>query len=240
MNIVKYYTTAVVACVLSIVCLAGPASAQQVRGNGNVQTQDRNVSGYKGLQVSGGFSVELTKGNTESVRIEAEENLMEHIKTEVKNGVLHIYSEGNINTSKGMKAYVTARELNSLSISGGVKISSGSTFQANTFKLDLSGGSKVTLALDVNKLDAEMSGASKVELTGRADEVLMDLSGASNITAENLAAKRVKIGASGASKVRVSASEELDINASGASNVQYKGSPKITSDVSAAARISRL
>ena len=78
--------------------------AQQREGNGNLQTQTRKVSDFTGIAVSGGFSVEIKQGSKEELRIEAEENLMDNIKTTVRNGVLHISTEGSINTNKGMKA----------------------------------------------------------------------------------------------------------------------------------------
>lgn len=239
MKILKFYTTSLaMALVLMLADL--PLAAQQLKGNGNVQTQTRNVSGYTGIDVSGGFAVEITQGSNEGVRLEAEENLLDNIRTEVKNGVLHIYNDKSLSSTKGMKAYITIKELNKIDISGGVKVVGNSTFKTNTMVLDLSGASKVALTVEAKQLKADMSGASKVELKGKAEELKMEMSGASNVDASELIAKDVKIGASGASKVKVHADNTLDINASGASAVQYKGKPSITSDTSAAARISRM
>ncbi len=239
MKITKIYATTVAVFVFALL-MQVPAFAQHLKGNGNLKSETRKVSGFKGIDIGGGFAVELTQGKDESVRIEADENLLSNIKTEVKNGILHIYNDKGISTSKGLKAYITAKQLNSIDISGGVKVTGKSTFKADAFKMDLSGGSKVTLAIDTKSLEADMSGASKVDLTGKADELNMNLSGASNVNTQELESKRVTIEASGASKVKVFARESLDINASGASAVFYKGSPKISSETSAAARISKL
>jgi len=240
MKIVKFYATTVAIFVTALLLASVPLMAQQLRGNGNIKTENRNVSGFEGINVSGGFNVEVTQGNDEGVRLEAEENLLGNIKTEVRNGVLHIYNDKSLSTNKGMKAYITVKELRSIEISGGVKVAGNSTFKTNKFDLEMSGGSNVKLALDTKQLTADMSGASKVDLTGQADEVNMDMSGASKVEAEDLVAKRVKIQASGASKVKVYAKDALNINASGASSVYYKGSPTVNTDVSAAARVSKL
>ncbi|MBJ6117601.1 DUF2807 domain-containing protein [Pontibacter sp. BT310] len=230
----------VVSFVLAFALLSGTVIAQDVKGNGNLQTQTRKVSDFKGIKVGGGFSVEIKQGKQQELRIEAEGNLMDNIVSEVKNGVLHLYTKGNINSRKGMKAYITVNELEKVDISGGVKVVGLSTFKANTFELDMSGGSNVTLAIDARKLDVDMSGGSKVVLKGRADEMDMDMSGASNVDTQELKAKKVKINASGASKVKVFASETLQINASGTSNISYAGSPKIEAETTAASRISKL
>ena len=240
MKVIRFYATSVFALLAALLLIDVPLMAQQLRGNGNIQTQDRNVSGFKGINVSGGFNVEVRQGNQESLRLEAEENLLNNIRTEVRNGVLHIYNEDGVTTNKGMKAYITLRELNSVNISGGVKVTGMSPFKSDALKLNMSGASNVKLDINTNELEADMSGASKVELKGRADRVRMDMSGASKVEAADLQAKRMKLEASGASKVKVYATEALDINASGATSVAYKGSPSITAETSAAARISKL
>lgn len=241
MNIRKFYTAAfgVFALTFLLLHVTGVA-AQSLRGNKQITTQDRKVSNIKGIDVSGGFIVELTQGSNEGVRLEADENLIDNIKTEVRNGVLHIYNDKSISTIKSMKAYVTLKNLESIDISGGVKVIGNSTFKSSALKVEMSGGSNVKLTIDAKQLRANLSGASKIELLGKADEMRMEMSGASKVDASVLEAREVEVHASGASSAKVYAKENLEINASGASAVHYKGSPSITSNVSAAARVSRL
>lgn len=243
MNIINIYKAVVALLVTFFVLTSLTTLAQErrnLKGEGEPVSQNRKMSGFKGIDVSGGFAVELTQSGSEGVRIEAQENLLGSIKTEVKNGVLHIYTSDNISTNKGLKAYVSIKELNAIDISGGVKVKCNSTFKSDAFKMDLSGGSNITLALNTKKLTANMSGASKVLLSGRADEVRMDMSGASKVDAVELEAKNVHVEASGASNVKVFAKNQLNVNASGATKVAYKGDPSVTSSVSAAAKISKM
>ncbi|GAB3825356.1 head GIN domain-containing protein [Pontibacter rugosus] len=241
MRIKKLQSAALAIFALAFLLMNTPAVvAQSLRGNGKIATQNRNVSGISGIDVSGGFMVEVTQGSNEGVRLEAEENLLDNIKTEVRNGVLHIYNDKSLSSSKSMKAYITLKDLKSIDISGGVKVVGNSTFKSPSLKIDMSGGSSVKLTVDTKEIKADMSGASKVELTGKTDVMTMGMSGASKVDATALEANEVRVQASGASNVKVYANKTLDINASGASVVYYKGSPSITSDVSAAARVSRL
>ena len=243
MNTINIYRTlaSLLVAVFMLTSLTTVAQERRnLKGEGEPVSQNRKVSGFKGIDVSGGFAVEVTQSGNEGVRIEAQENLLGSIRTEVKNGVLHIYTEDNISTNKGLKAYVSIKELNAIDISGGVKVKGNSTFKADAFKMDLSGGSSITLALNTKKLTANMSGASKVMLTGRADELRMDMSGASKVDATELEAKNVHVEASGASNVKVFAKNELNVNASGATKVAYKGNPSVSSHVSAAAKISKM
>lgn len=120
MSIKKIYTATFGVFALAFLLFSTSAvTAQSLRGNKQMTTQNRKVSGIKGIDVSGGFVVELTQGSNEGVRLEAEENLIDNIKTEVRNGILHIYNDKSISTNKGMKAYVTLKDLERIDISGG-------------------------------------------------------------------------------------------------------------------------
>jgi hypothetical protein len=236
----KFYITTALTLLFALVLNLSPIMAQQLKGNGEVKTQIRNVSGFSGINISGGFNVEIKQGNTESVTLETDENLLDNIKTEVRNGVLHIHNSKGMSTSKGLMVYLTLKELNKVDVSGGVKVTGSSTFTTHTLDIDLSGGSKAYLALDVKYLKADMSGASRLTLTGKAETATLELSGASNVEAKELEAINAKVRASGASKVKINAIDTLAINASGASIIHYKGNPNISPVTSSAARILRL
>src|SRR5664279_3507781 len=85
-----------------------------VSGHGNVVTKERKTDSFTGLKVSSGIDVYLKQGNDESVSVEADENLHEYIITEVRNGVLNVYSEYNIRDAEKKRVYVTMKEVNSI------------------------------------------------------------------------------------------------------------------------------
>jgi hypothetical protein len=174
-----------------------------VKGNGNVQSETREVRDFKAVDVSGVFQVEIVAQKDFDVRIEADENLLPYIKTEVNGGVLEISTTKRIKSSSGLKVRISAPDIN---------------------KLEVSGVAKVTVSdLKNNGLELETSGASKVNLAGETDKLVVDVSGASNIDAENLKTRAATVGASGASKVSVFATESVRTDASGASRITYSG-----------------
>src|ERR1700752_770552 len=118
----KLTTRSLLACLLinsAAYILAAPkAMAQQ-------KTEDRHLSGFNALDVGGPFDVKLTQGQTESVRVEAPEDLMSHITTEVVDGTLKVYNKhndmfhwGDIFHHRKVLVYVTAKNLNSILVSG--------------------------------------------------------------------------------------------------------------------------
>ena len=78
-----------------------------VKGNGNVTTTDRELNGnFTAIEVSRGLDVYLTQGETEGIRVQADENLQEIIIAKVENGVLNIYAEESISSAASKKIMV--------------------------------------------------------------------------------------------------------------------------------------
>jgi hypothetical protein len=90
-----------------------------VRGSGPAVDKKINVSGFKGIEVSGGIDVILVQGSSEALTLTAQENLFEYITATVDNGILRIYTRNNIRPTQPMKARITFKGISSLKVSGG-------------------------------------------------------------------------------------------------------------------------
>jgi hypothetical protein len=60
----------------------GLLGGKRITGNNQVTTENRQMNDFTGVEVAGPYKVYLTQGNAFSVRVEAEENLMDYIITE--------------------------------------------------------------------------------------------------------------------------------------------------------------
>lgn len=179
---------------------------EKVRGSGNIATEARDVGDFKGVDVSSVFQVEIVAGEDLTVEVEADDNLLPLIKTEVRSGVLHIETVERIRSRNGIKVRISAPAVEEIRASGASKI-------------DLSGVKNETLRVDT-------SGASKVNISGETAKLEIEVSGAGSIDAGSLKAEDVSVNASGASHASVFATADLDADASGASRIVYAGSPK--------------
>lgn len=210
-----------------------------VEGNGRVVTEERNVSDFNGIDISNAFEVILKQGSSESLTIEADDNLLELIVTEVRGGVLKIYSEKNIRHPKSLKIFLTFKEIDYIDISGAVELTSDGKLTFDKLEIDGSGASEIDLELSANRLDIDFSGASEIDLKGKVTKVNIDISGASEISAYDLETDFMNLDISGAGEARVFVNEELNVEASGAASVRYKGNPSIDTNVSGAGSVKR-
>jgi hypothetical protein len=177
-----------------------------VKGSGNIASETRDVGSFSGVDVSGVFQVEITAQKDFAIEIEADDNLLSLIKTEVRGGVLRIETEKRVSTSNPLKIRISAPDIENI---------------------EASGASRVSLANVKNdELRVDTSGASKINISGETANLTIEVSGASSIDAENLKAENANVDASGASHVSVFAVNELKSDASGASKIVYSGSPK--------------
>jgi Putative auto-transporter adhesin, head GIN domain len=177
-----------------------------VQGSGNVQTEKRNLTDFNAIEVSGAVEVEVVAQKDFSVEVEADDNLLQFIKTEVRGDTLKISTEKRFSTRSPIRVRISAPDIEDLEVSG---------------------ASKVSLANVKNdSLRVDSSGASKIKVDGETKNLVVELSGATRLDAENLKTENATIDASGASNATVFVSGDLKTDLSGASNVTYSGNPK--------------
>ena len=208
-------------------------------GNGDITKETRNVRSFDAIDVSSAFEIELTQSNEESLVIEADENIMDHIYTEVIGGTLKIYTKGNIRKIHTMKAYISFKMINEIELSGACDIIGMNKMKFSDFTIDASGASEVELNFTAQTVRLDLSGATDIYFTGYADMFEIDASGASEIKALDFEVKECIIDASGASTIKIFATENLEVEASGATTVRYKGRPSVDLDASGASSIRR-
>lgn len=176
-----------------------------IKGSGVAASEAREANDFTGVDVGGVFQVEITAGKEFSVLVDADDNLLQYIKTEVNGDVLHIETTERINSTTPIKVRISAPDIESIGASG---------------------ASKVTLnGVKNSNLSVDTSGASKVKIEGETAAVRVEVSGASSVDAESLKAKTAEVDASGASSVNLFVTERLVSDASGASRISYSGNP---------------
>ena len=189
------------------------------KGSGNVASERREVSDFSKIDVSHVFQVEITAQSEYAVEVEADDNLLQFIKTEVRGDTLHIGLDERVKTGNPMRIRVSAPDID---------------------RIEASGASRVNVSnLKNSELAIDTSGASKINVAGETGNLIVDVSGASQLELGNLSAGTANVDASGASHVNVNVVNELIADASGASRISYTGSPKVQKSTSGASSVSQ-
>jgi hypothetical protein len=207
---------------------------------GDLVKEERAVSSFNSIEIGGAFEVILAQGNDESLVLEAGENIMDKIITEVTGKTLKIYTEKGCCRNPGrMAVYLTFVDLEFMGISGACELMNEGSISLDNLEMDLSGASEITMNMELDRLEMDLSGASEIDFEGSCGQVYIDASGASEMDALNFRVGSMFIDASGASDCKIYVTDELQVEASGATTVRYKGNPEVSSSESGVSTIKR-
>jgi hypothetical protein len=219
--------------IVAVFCLAITActNAQlrnSVQGEGPVVTRERSATYFSGLTVSSGIDVFLSQGNKESIEVEAEENLQQYIKTEVRDNTLHVFIEPNINIrfNGTKKVYVTMKDINSVKTSSAGDVAGTTPINTNNLKLTTSSAGDIKLDVTATVIEIDISSAGNVTITGKADILNADLSSAGDLDAYELKVKEADVSVSSAGGARVNVTDRLTARSSSAGDIYYTGDPE--------------
>ncbi len=226
---------------LTLVSLSGcEIFMDQIVGSGNRITEERQVKSFDAIEAGSSFDVIIEKGDIPGVLIEADDNLMRHIITEVRGKTLKISSEARFRLAGKIKVFITYDKLEQVKLSGAAELQCDDIIKADDFEITLSGASKANIQLHADDLEVKLSGASKLYISGVSDEIAARLSGASRLFADQLETEEGSYRLSGSSKAEVWVVQSIDARASGAAKLVYVGNPRqINSNTSGAASISK-
>jgi hypothetical protein len=222
-----------------------------VDGSGNIVEENRDVSDFTGLALSGFGNVIIDVGDVEALRVEADDNLMEYFETEVRNGTLGIGIQSGVNVkpTQPVRFYATVKGLDKIVLSGSGNIEAPD-LEAERFSLTISGsgnakmgalnaraldvtisgsGNAIMGALNAKTLGVTIGGSGKMSIAGgHVEEQSIVISGSGKYDAGSLRSESAKTRISGSGNVTLWATESLDAHASGSGSVGYYGEPRVS------------
>ena len=220
-------------------------NGKKIKGNGKVVTIERSVGEYESIASAGWFDVILVDGKEGTITLKGEENLLEYIKTEVKNGKLTIKKEKGVNLSSSfwksgsIEVTIPIEEVNAVSLAGSGDVISRTTLKSDTFKASLAGSGDVNLSVEAKDFVASLSGSGDMEFNGSANNFKVSVAGSGDVDAFDLNADYVEASVAGSADLNVTAKQGIKARVSGSGDITYKGNPtKIDSKASGSGDIS--
>jgi hypothetical protein len=217
-------------------------AGRRVKGSGHIITENRTATGFNSIDVSGAIDVFVKQDSTTSVKVEADDNILEYIEVHTEGSTLEIYTENNINlrpTNK-IKVYISNPQYKEIQVSGASSVRCENEItSADALDVGLSGASEGSLELNAPKVSVNLTGASNASVKGKTKDFEGSVSGASEIRGFDLLSENANVDASGASHIEIYASVKIDGQASGASSVNYKGNAQSNVEKSGASSVNK-
>jgi Putative auto-transporter adhesin, head GIN domain len=216
---------------------------KRIKGDGNITRQDRPVSGFNRIDVSGAIDVFIRQDSVFGVNVETDNNLQQYIEVYKDGDVLHIHTKDNTNPdpTESIKVYVTAPVYKELEASGACSFNGNSKISQTTpLEIDMSGACDADLVINVPAIKVGVSGACSVTLKGETKDFTAHGSGATTLHCFDLLSENANVDLSGSGNADVYASVKLDARSSGATDIKYKGNAAVNSTVSGAGSIKKV
>ena len=214
-----------------------------VRGSGKVVEEERSVSGFTGVALSGIGNLYIEVGDEEALRIEAEDNLLPYLETEVRGTTLEITTRENVNLLplRPINFYLTVKALDTITVSGSGHAEAPG-LQAEQFFATVSGSGSVKMAgLEAEALTATVSGSGGLDIAGGEVEMQdITLSGSGKYEAKGLESAEADVRLSGSGSATVRVRDRLDVTISGSGSVRYVGDPTVRETVSGSGVVSQI
>ncbi len=202
---------------------------KRIKGNAKVITENRSVSDYDKISVAGSFDVKLVKGKEGAISINAEENLMEYIETEVRNGHLKIQPKKGyqLNATKTILITVSFETIDAISLAGSGNVSSADVLSSSDLNLDLSGSGEIDLPVSTKNLTSQIAGSGSIKLSGNSEVLNCEIAGSGSLNGSDLKATVSHVNIAGSGNVKVHAVSEIHAEIVGSGDVIYTGNPTI-------------
>lgn len=211
------------------------------RGSGDVVTETRDVRNFDRVELSGIGDVTIYQDDEESLEIEAEDNVISHIITEVEDGTLKIsFDRRAVVPTKTIRFTVTMREVRGLETLGVSDIRADDIVTDELF-LGISGTGNINIRdLQAERLQSTISGAGNLDVEGKVIDQKVNLTGAGSYNGEDLESKTAEIDITGLGKVTAWVADSLDVTISGTGGVDYYGSPQVSQQISGLGRLKHI
>lgn len=202
---------------------------KEIKGSGNRQTEVREAGDFNAIESSRGLRVILTKGENTSIKVEADDNILPYIKTEIRNNTLRVYldKEVQVRASKNMDIYVTMPKLTALKGTTSASIESDSPWEVEEVTLTASTSASIRLILQARNIEVKASTSSSIYLKGEVVNFQGNFTTSSDLEAKDLEISNADMTLTTASDAIINVSEELSYTVSTAASLVYMGSPRI-------------
>lgn len=222
---------------------------ETVEGSGTVaKKSDYDVEGFSKVSIATGINAYIKMGDKEDILVEADDNLLELIKVEVKGDKLSVYLNENVKNYKKMDVYITAKQLEAVKASSSARIkvenvvnseqlyckasSAGDieiSANVTNFDGDVSSSGQIKIVeLTANKAQFEMSSAGEIYIgKGATENLVVEASSSGDLDAFNFETQTCDADASSGGSIKVNVSKKLLAEASSGGSVNFKGNPTV-------------
>ena len=226
-----FLTTAILltGLMIQVTAFSQNKDKNKIEGSGNVITKEVAVQSFDELTANGVFSVLLTQGSKEQVKIEADDNLQDlfEVKNDGSKLTISMKKDVNFNSKTKIKVYVTFKKLKNMELNMVGNISSNENLSFDDLTIKNKSVGSVDLKMTAQNLNVDNKSVGHVKLNGKAENAVIKNKGVGSIEAASFVVQKMDIDNNGIGSAEVNAEKELKVKDSFLGKVTNKGGATI-------------
>jgi uncharacterized protein (DUF488 family) len=215
---------------------------RRVEGNGNLQSETRHVSNASKIKVLGGMDVFVAEGSP-SVKVEADENLLRYIDTDVDGDWIEIKTRDHVNlhSSNPIRIYVTTPSIEALRVTGSGNITGDQKFSSDkNMSFDITGSGDIKVEVNTPKVETHITGSGNLHIKGETRDLEVHVTGSGNYDGADLKAENAQVNVSGSGDATLFADESLKASILGSGNVKYRGNASVEKHIAGSGTVMKM
>jgi len=200
---------------------------------GDITKEVRVTNAFSFIELDDRINLFLTQDSVHKIEVEAGENLLPLIKTEIENGKLRIYDRNMCYWFRGydkeINVYVSYVELDSMRFSGAGTISTTNTMKGDYFMLNLWGaGGSVNMNVDLQESHFNIhTGTGDITLKGKSTTNYAYSASNGFLFLSELETSNTFLSSNGTGDFYVYATSAIGVQIYGPGSVFYSGNPDV-------------
>ncbi len=240
-TIVGWILVGIILTVVSSGCVGGKG----ISGSGVMKTESREISGINRVSMMGSGQLVITQsqGDHESLRVEAEDNLLLFLRTAMDGDTLVLDVQPGVVflPTQSIVYRLAVKEIEGLTLAGSGKIDV-EKLVGGRLSIVLNGSGEIHLGdLYSTYLTVAIGGSGKCRIDqGITGGGSIEITGSGDLQAGNLAMTSTRIIISGSGSATVWTKENLGVQISGSGSVGYYGNPQLTWTLPRSGQVTKL
>ncbi|MDF1672071.1 MAG: DUF2807 domain-containing protein [Vicingaceae bacterium] len=235
MRLLKTYYFFNLLIIISIIASSCGKESSCFKGSGNDITEFRNITEeVTKIVLEDNIDLIITQGNIASLKIEAGENILPYINTDISDNELKISSDNKCgflrNYKRAITAYLTLPNVMEVYYVGQGTVLSNNTITGSNFLFETRNGTgSVNLKVNVTDLSVLLhTGPSDITISGNSNSAYYYSGGLGWMYFNNLIANNVHVNNGGSGDIVLNATNKLLVELTSTGNIDYYGEPAIT------------
>ncbi|NNE30126.1 MAG: DUF2807 domain-containing protein [Saprospiraceae bacterium] len=199
----------------------------QVSGEGPRVSEELDLDSFTGVVNAISGDITIVSGNTQKVTIDAQKNIIENLKLNVKEGILYIGYKENVRRAEKPILKIVLPVFDFASVAGSGNMDINGFGKIDDLHLRVTGSGNIDFDGTADRVRVNLTGSGRANLNGEADNGEIRITGSGKFNGEKFPMNNATANLTGSGNAHINCTDQLSGRITGSGNVIGYGDPKV-------------